>query len=54
MELKASGIAATASATANINALLIFSPRNTLIANRIPQNIRIRMESFFPKSSRFA
>ena len=53
IELKASGIAATARATANINALPIFSPRNTLIANRIPQNIRIKMESFLPNSSRF-
>ena len=52
IELNASGIAATASATANINALLIFSPRNTFIANKSPQNIRIIIESFFPKTSK--
>ena len=52
IELNASGIAATASATANMNALLIFSPRNTLIANNIPQNTRIKTDNFFPNSSR--
>ena len=53
IELKASGIAATASATANRKALPGCSPRNTLRANKIPQKSRIKMESFFPKASRF-
>ena len=53
MELSASGIAATASATANRKASPILPPRNTLIPNKIPQKIRIMMESFCPNWSRF-
>ena len=48
MELKASGMAATASATAKRNASPISSPRKMLIPKRIPQNTRIRIDSFCP------
>ena len=51
MELNASGIAATAKATANKKAFPIDSPRKTLIPNKIPQKTKIAMESFLPKES---
>ena len=53
MELKASGIAATARATANKKASIKLSClKNTLMLNNMPQKIKIAMESFFPKLSR--
>ena len=52
IELSASGIAATASATANRNASPIACPLITLIPNSMPQNTSISIESFFPKLSR--
>jgi len=52
IELNASGIAATASATANINACPSPICRHTPSANTIAQIIRIRIESFLEKSSR--
>ena len=52
IELNASGIAATARATANKNAFTIESPRNTLIPKRMPQNTKIMIDNFLPKSSR--
>ena len=53
IELNASGIAATARATAKRNAFPIFSPRKTLIPNKIAQNTRIKMDNFCPNWSRF-
>ena len=53
MELSASGMAATASATANKNASPQDSPLKTLTPNRIPQKTRIMMDSFWPNWSRF-
>ena len=47
----ASGIAATATATENINESIIGFPLNTCIANIIRANIIIPTPSFFPKSS---
>ena len=52
MELRASGIAATASATANISAPPMPMPRHTPSANTTAQTARMIMESFFEKSSR--
>ena len=52
MELNASGIAATANATANRNASAAFPPLNTWTPNRIPQKIRIRIDKLFPNWSR--
>ena len=53
IELKASGIAATARATAKRKASPGASPLKILIPNRMAQKIMINIESFFPKSSRF-
>ena len=53
MELKASGMAATARATAKRKASMTFSPRSrTLTAKRMPQSTRMPIESFLPKLSR--
>ena len=51
MELNASGIAATAKATANKKAFPTDSPRKTLIPNKMPQKIKMAIDSFFPKES---
>ena len=48
IELSASGIAATASATAKRNASPILSPLKILTPKRIAQNTRIRIDSFCP------
>ena len=49
MELSASGMAATARATAKRKALITFSPRSrTLTANKRPHRIKMPMESFLP------
>ena len=45
MELRASGIAATASAMANMKASPIGSPLNTLIPKSMPQNTSMSMDS---------
>ena len=53
MELSASGMAATARATANKKAFITFScRRNTLTPNNTAQMIRMPMESFLPNWSR--
>ena len=53
MEESASGMAATASATAKRNAFITGSFRtNTLTANRMPQRIKMQRESFLPNWSR--
>ena len=53
IELNASGIAATANATAKRKASPIDSPLKTLIPNKIAQNTKIKIESLRPKLSRF-
>ena len=52
IELKASGIAATARATAKRNASAIPLPLKTFIPNKIPQNINIIIDSLLPNSSK--
>ena len=53
IELSASGMAATAKATAKRKASPMDSPLITLIPNKMAQNTRIKIESFCPKLSRF-
>ena len=52
IELKASGIAATARATAKRKESPILPPRNTFMPNTSAQTARIRIASFWPKLSR--
>ena len=53
MELRASGMAATASATAKRNAFITFSPRSTtLTPNSTAQMAKMPMESLRPNWSR--
>ena len=51
IELRASGIAATASAIANMNESISWPPRSILSPNTTAQTIRIAIESFLPNSS---
>ena len=53
IELNASGIAATASATANKKASIAFPPLAMLAKNSTAHTIIIIIESFFPKLSKF-